>query len=78
MGKEWVLERDGEVIEALPAGYFKVKLKDVDTFVRCKKSGKMSKSNISIIPWDRVKLEINQYDMTQGRIVFRYNDYKSL
>ena len=76
MGKEGVLERDGEVLEILPAWYFKVQLKDVDTFVRCKKSGRMSQSNISIIPGDRVKLEINQYDMTQWRIVFRYNDYK--
>jgi translation initiation factor IF-1 len=76
MGKEWVLERDWEVLEVLPAGFFKVKLKDVDTLVRCKKSWRMSQSNISIIPWDRVKLEINQYDMSQWRIVFRYNDYK--
>ena len=76
MGKEWVLERDGEVLEVLPAWFFKVKLKDVDTLVRCKKSWRMSQSNISIIPWDRVKLEINQYDMSQWRIVFRYNDYK--
>ena len=76
MGKEWVLERDGEVLEVLPAGHFKIKLKDVDTIIRSKKSGRMSQANISIIPWDRVKVEINQYDMTQGRIVFRYNDYK--
>ena len=78
MGKEWVLERDGEVLEVLPAGFFKVKLKDVDTLVRCKKSWRMSQSNISIIQWDRVKLEINQYDMSQWRIIFRYNDYKNL
>lgn len=77
MGKEWVLERDGEVLEVLPAGFFKVQLKDVDTLVRCKKSWRMSQSNISIITWDRVKLEINQYDMSQWRIVFRYNDYKN-
>lgn len=76
MAKEWVLERDGEVLEILPAGFFRVKLKDVDSLVRCKKSWKMSKSNISIISGDRVKLEINQYDMNQWRIVFRYNDYK--
>lgn len=76
MAKEWVLERDWEVLEVLPAGFFRVKLKDVDSLVRCKKSWKMSKSNISIIPGDRVKLEINQYDMNQWRIVFRYNDYK--
>ncbi len=77
MSKEWVLERDGEVLEVLPAWFFKVKLKDVDTLVRCKKSWRMSQSNISIITGDRVKLEINQYDMSQWRIVFRYNDYKN-
>jgi translation initiation factor IF-1 len=76
MDKEWVLERDGEVLEVLPAGYFKIKLKEVDTLVRCKKSGRMSRSNISIIPGDRVKIEINQYDMNQWRIVFRYNNYQ--
>ena len=67
---------DGEVIEVLPAGFFKVRLKDMDMFVRCQKSGRMRQSNISIIMGDRVKLEINQYDMSQGRIIFRYNDYK--
>jgi translation initiation factor IF-1 len=36
----------------------------------------MSRSNISIIPGDRVKVEINQYDMNQWRIVFRYNNYQ--
>ncbi|PJA48836.1 MAG: translation initiation factor IF-1 [candidate division SR1 bacterium CG_4_9_14_3_um_filter_40_9] len=73
MGKEGVLERDGEILEALPAAFFKVKLKDVDTFVRCKKSGKMSQAHISLLPGDRVKVEVNQYDMNQGRIVFRCN-----
>ncbi len=77
MSKEWVLEWDGEVLEALPAWYFKIQLKDVHTMVRCKKSWRMSQANISIIPGDRVKLEINQYDMTQWRIVFRYSDYKA-
>lgn len=76
MAKEGVLEMDGEVVEVLPAGFFKVKLKDADMFIRCQKSGKMRQSNISIIIGDWVKLEINQYDMTKWRIVFRYNDYK--
>ena len=77
MVKEGVLERDGEVLEALPAGFFKVKLKDIETLIRCKKSWKMNQSHISIIPWDWVKVEVNQYDMSQWRIVYRYNDYKS-
>lgn len=76
MTKENVLERDGEVLEALPAAFFKVKLKDVDTIIRCKKSWKMNQAHISIISGDWVKVEVNQYDMSQWRIVFRYNDYR--
>lgn len=77
MVKEGILERDWEVLEALPAGFFKVRLKDVETLIRCKKSWKMNQSHISIIPWDWVKVEVNQYDMSQWRIVYRYNDYKN-
>ena len=75
MAKENVLERDGEILEALPAGFFKGKLKDIDTIIRCKKSWKMNQAHISIISGDWVKVEVNQYDMAQWRIVFRYNDY---
>jgi translation initiation factor IF-1 len=77
MVKETVLERDGEVIEKLPAWIMRIKLKDVGTEVRCKLSGKMKQRHISVIPWDWVKIEVNQYDMTQGRIVYRYNNYDS-
>lgn len=45
-----VLEVDGEILETLPAGFYKVKLDNYDVEVRCKKSGKMSRSRISIIP----------------------------
>ena len=58
MSKEWVLERDWEILEALPAWYFKVKLKDVGTIVRCKKSGKMNQAHISLLPGDLVKIEL--------------------
>jgi translation initiation factor IF-1 len=77
MNKDASLEWDWEVLEVLPAWFFKVKLKDVDTIVRCKKSGKMSQNKISIIIWDWVKVDINQYDMSQGRITFRYSEYKA-
>ena len=73
MVKDWALERDWEIIDALPAGFFRVKLKEVETIVRCKKSGKMSQAHISLLPGDWVKVEVNQYDMSQWRIVFRYN-----
>ena len=41
MVKDWALERDGEVLEKLPAWILKVRLKDVGTEIRCKLSGKM-------------------------------------
>lgn len=75
MAKDWVLERDGEVLEKLPAGILRIKLKDIEAEIRCKLSGKMKQRHISVIPWDRVKVEVNQYDMTQWRIVYRYNNY---
>ena len=73
MAKSWVLERDGEILEQLPAGKYTVKLKDTDMIITCYKSWKMKQSHIWIIEWDWVKVEVNQYDMTQGRIVYRYN-----
>ncbi|HRX63579.1 MAG TPA: translation initiation factor IF-1 [Candidatus Absconditabacterales bacterium] len=75
MVKDGALERDGEVLEKLPAGILKVRLKDVGTEIRCKLSGKMKQRHISVIPGDWVKVEVNQYDMTQGRITYRYNNY---
>lgn len=77
MVKESNLERDWEILEVLPAGKFRIKLKDTDLVIICYKSWKMKQSHISVIEWDRVKVEVNQYDMTQWRIVYRYNDYRN-
>jgi translation initiation factor IF-1 len=73
MSKEDVLIVDAEVLEVLPAGNFRVKPKDIDLTILCKKSGKMKQKRISVIIGDRVKVEVNPYDMNQGRISFRYN-----
>ena len=73
MAKAGVLERDGEILEQLPAGKYTVKLKDTDMVITCYKAGKMKQSHIGIIEGDRVKVEVNQNDMKQGRIVYRYN-----
>ena len=67
MAKAGVLERDGEILEVLPAGKYTVMV------INCYKAGKMKQSHISVIEWDHVKVEVNQYDMKQGRIVYRYN-----
>ena len=73
MAKTGILERDGQIVEVLPAGKFRVKLNDTDVEIMCYKSGKMKQAHISIIAGDGVKVEVNQYDMSQGRIVYRYN-----
>jgi len=70
------LQLDWEIVEVLPAWKFRVKLKDTDLIIVCYKAGKMKQSHISVIEWDRVKIDVNQYDMTQWRIVYRYNEYK--
>ncbi len=73
MVKQDKLELDGKIVEVLPAGKFKVELKDMDTVILCYKSGKMKMSHISVIVDDRVKVEVSPYDMSQGRVVYRYN-----
>lgn len=73
MTKKDVLEMDGEIIEKLPAGVIKVVLEN-DAELRCKKAGKMKKNNVSLLPGDKVKIEISMYDPSQWRIIYRYNN----
>lgn len=75
MSKDDQLQLDGEITEVLPAGNFRVKLKDMDTVITCQKKGKMKQAHISVIMWDWVKVEPSLYDMSKGYIVFRYNQY---
>jgi len=71
MGKSWVLELEGEIVEVLPAGQYRVRLDEMDLVISCYKAGKMKQSHISIILWDRVKVEVNTYDPTKWRIIYR-------
>ena len=71
MAKEDYIEMQGEVIENLPNATFKVKLENghvVHSFI----SGKMRMHYIRILPDDRVVVELSPYDLTRGRIVYRY------
>ncbi len=65
------IQVEGVVIEALPATQFKVRL-DNGHEVLAYLSGKMRKYYIRILLGDRVRVEISPYDLTRGRIVFRY------
>lgn len=63
------LEFEGEVIES-NKGKFKVKVNDNYT-VMCSLSGKIRMNSVKILLGDRVKIEVSEYDTSQGRIVYR-------
>jgi len=65
------IEAEGKVIEALPNARFRVKL-DNGHMVLATISGKIRMNYIRILTGDRVKLELSPYDLTQGRITYRY------
>jgi len=72
MGKqEGVIEVEGSVVEALPNAMFRVKLEN-DHVVLATISGKMRQHYIRILPEDRVVVELSPYDLSRGRIVYRY------
>jgi translation initiation factor IF-1 len=71
--KEEKIEVEGEVVEALPSTMFRVKIDGQgDHNVLATISGKMRKNYIRILPGDRVKVELSAYDLTRGRITYRY------
>ena len=71
MAKEEALEFQGEVTELLPNAMFRVELENKHQ-VLAHISGKMRKNFIRILPGDRVAVELSPYDLTRGRIVYRY------
>jgi translation initiation factor IF-1 len=71
MPKEEKITLEAEVTEALPDARFKVKLENGQEILAYV-SGKMRKFFIRILPGDRVTVELSQYDMTKGRIVYRH------
>lgn len=71
MAKEESIEVMGEVLEALPNAMFKVELENGHEILG-HISGKMRKHYIRILPGDKVKVELSPYDLSRGRIVFRY------
>ncbi len=71
MAKEDVIEMQGEVVENLPNATFRVKLENGHT-IHAFISGKMRMNYIRILPGDRVLIELSPYDLTRGRVVYRY------
>lgn len=71
MPKEEPIEVIGTVIEPLPNAMFRVELENKHQ-VLAHISGRMRKHFIRILPVDKVKMELSPYDLTRGRIVYRY------
>ena len=71
LAKEDVIELEGTVLEALPNAMFRVELENGHKIL-AHISGKMRMHYIKILAGDRVKVEMSPYDLTKGRIVFRY------
>ena len=71
MAKEELLELQGVVTEILPNAMFRVKLEN-DHEVLAHTSGKMRKNRIRVLQGDRVQVEMTPYDLTKGRITFRF------
>ena len=71
MAKQASIEQDGIIEEALPNATLRVKLEN-DHTILAHISGKMRMYYIKILPGDKVKVEMSPYDLTKGRITFRY------
>ena len=69
--KDDVIEAHGEVEEALPNAMFRVRL-ETGQVVLAHVSGKMRLHFIRILPGDKVLVELSPYDLTRGRITYRY------
>ena len=65
------IEVEGEITEALPSTMFRVQVEGGQS-VLATISGKMRKHYIRILPGDKVKVELSPYDLTRGRITYRY------
>ena len=73
MSKQTAIEQDGTIVEALSNAMFRVELENGHQ-ITAHISGKMRMHYIKILPGDKVKLEMSPYDLTKGRITFRYKN----
>ena len=71
MAKQSAIEQDGTILEALSNAMFRVELENGHE-ITAHISGKMRMHYIRILPADRVIVEMSPYDLTKGRIVYRY------
>ncbi|MBX9853289.1 MAG: translation initiation factor IF-1 [Cytophagaceae bacterium] len=71
MAKQSSIEQDGTIVEALSNAMFRVELENGHQVI-AHISGKMRMNYIKILPGDKIRLEMSPYDLSKGRIVYRY------
>ncbi|MFG6173036.1 translation initiation factor IF-1 [Staphylococcus aureus] len=71
MAKQDVIELEGTVLDTLPNAMFKVELENGNEIL-AHVSGKIRMNYIRILPGDKVTVEMSPYDLTRGRITYRY------
>lgn len=71
MAKQGIIKQDGTIEEALSNAMFRVRLEN-DHVILATISGKMRMHYIRILPGDKVAVEMSPYDLTRGRITYRY------
>ena len=71
MPKQSAIEQEGVIIETLTNAMFKVELENGHVII-AHISGKMRMNYIKILPGDKVRVEMSPYDLSKGRISFRY------
>jgi translation initiation factor IF-1 len=71
VSKQSSIEQDGTIVEALSNAMFRVELEN-EHIIIAHISGKMRMNYIKILPGDKVKVEMSPYDLTKGRITYRY------
>ncbi|GAA2860602.1 MULTISPECIES: translation initiation factor IF-1 [Lactobacillus] len=71
MAKDDVIEVEGKVVDTLPNAMFKVELEN-GAIILAHVSGKIRMHYIRILPGDRVTVELSPYDLTKGRITYRF------
>jgi len=72
MAKEETLELSGVVTELLPNATFRVRLEENSHELIAHTAGKMRKNRIRVLAGDRVQVQMTPYDLTKGRITFRF------
>ena len=72
MTEEQAMVYPWEVLKLLPNGHYKVRIQELNFEVQAYKWGKMKKFRINLLPGDWVDVEVNEYDITKWRIIYRH------